>query len=239
MDISLSNDIKISICIPTYEVGGRGVLLLNKLIKSIVSQTYTNFEIIISDQSLNNDIEDYITNLNLKNIKYFKYLDNLGSPTYNTNNAIEKSSGDYIKIMFMDDYFEDETVLDKMVCGLKSSEWVVCGFKHKNIDAEFLYNPLIPRIESDGKHLLRGLNYIGCPSVCLIPKNNFFDTEVKYMFDCELWYRLFVKYGMPEIINEHKIIVTTGNHSLTHQLSSKYDEMLKNDILYCKNKFNL
>jgi glycosyltransferase involved in cell wall biosynthesis len=239
MDTPLSSSKKISICIPTYEVGGRGVLLLNNLINSILIQEYTNFEIVISDQSINNDIEEYINSLCLSNLRYFKYLDNLGSPTYNTNNAVEKSLGDYIKIMFMDDYFEDQTVLTQMVFGLETSEWVLCGFKHKNIDSDILYNPIIPRIDGDGKHLLYGLNYIGCPSVCLIPKNIFFDTEVKYMFDCELWYRLFIIYGTPKIINEHKIIVTTGNHSLTHQLSSKYDEMLKTDILYCKNKFNL
>jgi hypothetical protein len=98
---------------------------------------------------------------------------------------------------------------------------------------------MFPNIDGDGKHLLYGINYIGCPSVALIPKNIFFDTSVKYMFDCELWYRLLVEYGMPEIICENLIVITVGEHSLTHQLRLKYDDMLKEDIKYCEKKFQI
>ena len=46
----------ISICIPTYNSGEK----LLRLLKSIEQQTFTNFEIVISDDSNNHDIHNLI-----------------------------------------------------------------------------------------------------------------------------------------------------------------------------------
>ena len=48
----------ISICIPTYEMKGKGVEYLEYSFNILYSQTYTDFEIIISDHSLSNEIKD-------------------------------------------------------------------------------------------------------------------------------------------------------------------------------------
>ena len=49
----------ISICIPTYEMGGKGLKFLRQGIESIRLQTFDNYEIIISDNSKVDDIENY------------------------------------------------------------------------------------------------------------------------------------------------------------------------------------
>lgn len=98
---------------------------------------------------------------------------------------------------------------------------------------------MIPKIVGNGTHLIYGQNFVGCPSVALIPKEEYFDTNVMYMIDCELWYRLYIKYGNPGILENHKIVVGHGDHQLTSQWESKKNEMLQQDINYCKSKFKV
>ena len=230
----------ISICIPTYEANGSGVFFLKKNIESILKQTYKDLEIVVSDHSKDNEIENYIKNLKSDKIVYLRNTKNIGYPAFNTNNAIQNSKGDYIKLMNMDDYMESETLLYDMLKGFELGyNWVLSSFKHFNYDINNFYNPMTPKIIGDGKHLLMGVNTIGCPSVVLMPKDIFFDTEVEYMIDCELWYRLFKNFGLPFIVGNHGITIGTGNHTFSNQLTSKYDEMLRKDIEYCNKKYKL
>tara|TARA_B100000282_G_scaffold290629_1_gene261822 strand:- start:1355 stop:1654 length:300 start_codon:yes stop_codon:yes gene_type:complete len=98
---------------------------------------------------------------------------------------------------------------------------------------------MTPSLGVDGKHLLNGRNSIGCPSVGLIPKGELIDVNVSYMIDCELWYRMFIKYGHPGIVkDEYPLVVGVGDHQLTDHLRSKYKMMLENDKQYCKNLYN-
>ena len=75
---------------------------------SIIEQTYKNIEIVISDHSKNDDIENLIIEYQKINrnivIKYFRYNEKYGNISANINNAIKNCDGDIIKIMFMDDY---------------------------------------------------------------------------------------------------------------------------------------
>ena len=140
----------------------------------------------------------------------------------------------------MDDYMESNTLLETMCKGFTLGyKWVITSFKHFNYDTNTFFNPLSPRINGDGKHLLKGVNTIGCPSVVMMPKNIFFDTKVEYMIDCELWYRLFDKFGLPFIVNGYGLTIGMGDHTFSSQLASQYDEMLKKDIIYCDEKYKI
>ena len=229
---------KISICIPSYEANGRGVEFINKNIQSILSQTYKNMEIVISDHSKNDDIENYIKGLGLDNIVYLRNTENIGFPAHNTNNAIKNSSGDYIKLMNLDDFIVGEDTLQLMVnLLLNEGKWVISGCIHYDYGNGSWTNPIIPRIEGDGRHLIRGINFVGCPSVGLIPRDEYFDTEVLYMIDCELWYRMFIKYGYPGVLKDYRISVGIGDHTLTSQWALKQSDLLYKDIEYFNKKF--
>jgi glycosyltransferase involved in cell wall biosynthesis len=229
---------KISICIPSYEANGRGVEFINKNIQSILSQTYKNMEIVISDHSKNDDIENYIKGLGLDNIVYLRNTENIGFPAHNTNNAIKNSSGDYIKLMNLDDFIVGEDTLQLMVnLLLNEGKWVISGCIHYDYGNGSWTNPIIPKIEGDGRHLIRGINFVGCPSVGLIPRDEYFDTEVLYMIDCELWYRMFIKYGYPGVLKDYRISVGIGDHTLTSQWALKQSDLLYKDIEYCNKKF--
>ena len=229
----------VSICIPSYEFSGKGVFFIKKNIDSCLEQDYENLEIIISDQSNNNEIELFVESYGNEKIKYFKNENNRGFPAYNTNNAIEKSVGDYIKIMNQDDYIENKSLIKLMVDECKKNKWAVSGFKHLNYDNNSFFNPLTPIIKEDGTHLLRGENLVGCPSVGMIPKNEFFDTVIEYMIDSELWYRMFKKYGYPGIVPGENIVIGISSQSFSSFLRNKTDKMIEKEYEYCKTKFNL
>ena len=229
---------KISVCIPSYEANGRGVEFIDKNIQSILSQTYKNIEIIVSDHSKDDSIENYIKELRLDNIIYLRNTEYIGWPAHNTNNAIKNSTGDYIKLMNLDDFMVGKDCIKLMVDLLdEGNKWVVSGCIHYDYGNGNWINPIIPRIDGDGKHLIKGINFVGCPSVGLIPRNEYFDTEVLYMIDCELWYRMFITYGYPGVLKDYKIAVGVGDHTLTSQWESKYNELLNKDIEYCNKKF--
>ena len=94
----------ISIGIPTYEMSGYGVYYLNELLNSINIQTFNDFEVIISDHSIDSKIKNFIksSNFNFK-INYFENQIMRGNPSSNINKIIEESKGEYIKFIFQDD----------------------------------------------------------------------------------------------------------------------------------------
>lgn len=97
---------KVSICIPTYN----NIDEVKHLLRSIESQTFTDYEIIITDDSSDNAIEEYV-----KEYSFINYTHNIPSlgHIYNWNAAIEKATGEYIKIMFSDDWFTYDDSLEK------------------------------------------------------------------------------------------------------------------------------
>lgn len=231
---------KISICIPSYEANGNGVNLIKNAIDSVFKQTYKNFEIVISDHSIDDEIQNYIFSLNNNNIFYLRNKNDIGSPANNSNNAIRNSSGDFIKILNMDDYFSNEKSLETYMINLKNNhKWLLSSTKLVHLKTQNIVREHPAYILGDGVHLLKGINTIGCPSVGIFPREFYFDTEVKYMIDCELWYRLYKTLGVPFIDNQTPMCIGVGEHQLTSSLSSKFNDMLNLDIQYCSNKYKL
>ena len=88
-------------------------------------------------------------------------------------------------------------------------------------------------------HLLDGINLIGCPSVGLIPKEELVDVNLKYMIDCELWYRLYKKYGESGIIEkDFPIIIGMGNHQVTQKMAEVREDLIEHDKQYCSILYN-
>jgi glycosyltransferase involved in cell wall biosynthesis len=233
----------VSICIPTYEAKGKGVDLLSTNIASCLEQTYNNFEIIISDHSVDNQIKDLCYSVSDKRIKYIKNQNNRGSSTYNTNNAILHASGNYIKVINQDDFLLQKDTLEKAIFLInKGYKWVIFPCLDYDVDTSLNTKELhpikehYPRHPIDTKNLLLGINSIGSPSCSLFPKGFFFDPNITYMIDCELYYKLYTTLGTPGILKELSIGNGIGNHQLTAQLQNKYQEMMKFDIEYCFKK---
>ena len=115
---------KISIIIPTYNRAD----YLKSAIESILLQSYTDFEIVISDNASTDHTEAVIKSFNDARIKYYRNSENLGVVT-NHNIAIEKCLGEYIHV-FSDDDLMSRDCLEKKAFILDSFETV--GLVHSN-----------------------------------------------------------------------------------------------------------
>lgn len=233
---------KISIAIPTWECNGRGSEFLDDLLRTIEIQTFKDFEVVISDHSSNDDLLNVINSFSGKfKILYFKNEKDRGNGPANTNNSIEKCSGDIIKIMFQDDFFYDDESLEKINTQFEQNiEWLMCGSNHTRDDGHSFYWDLYPEWNDN---ILNGVNTLGSPSSLAFRKQIFkdtkFDPNLVMMMDCDFYYNVKEKYGHPFYYND--ILVTNRVHS--NQISSRYIEdnyqvKINQELLYCKKKYS-
>ena len=221
----------ISICIPTYEMHGKAKELLTRNFDMLKKQTYKNFEIIISDNSKDNTIQNLCEDLKYEslNIKYSRNSRIGLAP--NINEAIKKASGKLIKILFMDDFFADENSLKDILDNFKGN-WLVTGCGHDKGNGKII-NTHFP-VYNKNMHL--GKNTIGSPSVLTIKNENifFFDENLSWVLDCDYYKRLYNRYGKPDILNKVNVIIGVGKHQTTNHLDNNIKQK---EYLYIEKKY--
>jgi glycosyltransferase involved in cell wall biosynthesis len=227
---------KVSICIPTWEQYGNGTVFLSHLLDTIKSQTYKNFNVIISDHSKDDNIENLINEYkNSLDIKYLKFNLKHGNSPANTNNCVLNADGDIIKIMFQDDFFYDDSAIEKIVNSFEdeSVSWVVNGCNH-TVDGINFTNFMVPAWSG---LIVYGQNTISSPSVLSFRKNSecLFDENLIMYMDCEIYFQFFKKFGLPKVIEN--TLITNRMHP--NQISSRYTGNPYEELYYISKKHNL
>ncbi len=105
----------VSVCIPTYNRPD----YLNRAVKSCLAQTYSHFEIVITDNSTNQESADMAAKWTDPRIRYFSNFGNIG-PHASAIRARELSRGRYIKFLMDDDLLKPRC-LELMVKGLEEN----------------------------------------------------------------------------------------------------------------------
>lgn len=196
---------KISIITPVHNMPNRD-FFMDRLECSLENQTYQNFEHIIT---------------------------NKGKMAENTNAGIKMATGDIIKILFLDDFLWSKDALQNVANALGETEgWYASGCVHTEDGATFI-NPHTP---SFNDQIQFGNNTIGSPSVVAFTNKEpfLFDENLSWMLDCDLYYRMSLRYGEP-VLNP-SLDVAIGLHSgqTTHKLS---DEEKLAEHTYLQNKY--
>jgi glycosyltransferase involved in cell wall biosynthesis len=213
-----------SIVIPTYNFNGNGLNYLKKNLIMISNQIFKNFEVIISDDSENDDIKKLCDEWDKKiNLKYYK--NNRGdfkSHSPNVNNGIQKSNGQWIKILFQDDFLFDEKSLENQFNFIKQNEnikWFFTKFFH-TFDGENLYNLYSPKWNSD---IWSGNNTLGGPSGLTMRNENLpeFDNNLIWLMDCDFYQKMYIKYGEPLICNDITVVNRTSDDQLTTTIKNE------------------
>jgi glycosyltransferase involved in cell wall biosynthesis len=233
---------KISICIPTTELiysNGEimGPYMLNHLLNSISKQTYTDYEIIISDQSKTDVIKNECDNWSNLNIKYYKNNTGFGSAAKNLNFAISKSTGEYIKPIFQDDYFFSPNTLQYIVDNLGDETWGFVGTWHCDEDqTDKLDRPFSPRW-GNPVSILSGINTVSGPSVMFFKNdNNYFDEDLCWLNDVEFYYRLYLKYDLPLLLPKQEIVQRMRKDGVSNTLPNG---IKKEESIYVLCKHNI
>ncbi len=208
----------VSICIPTYN----GNEFIREALKSALAQTYSNTEIIISDDRSSDGTVKTVKEILKKTKIPYKIIDHIPSGIgANWNNCVQNSKGKYIKFLFQDDTLEPDCI-SKMVelaeaddeiglvfskrnfiCKNKSREFDKWIEKYSNLHIHWKN---LKQINS-GRDLLKGCsnllkdpkNKVSEPPAVLLRKDIFsktgyFNENLIQVLDYEFWYRVFKSY---------------------------------------------
>jgi len=189
--------IKVSIIIPTYNCSS----LLERAIKSVLAQTYENWELIIVDDGSTDGTKDLVANFRKiePRIKYI-WQNNSGAPARPRNTGIKSASGEYIAFLDHDDEWLPNK-LEKQVALLENSPEI--AFVSCNV---IVVSPkrseLISSPKYKGENFLKKMlekNLILTASSVVVRREIFdkvglFDETLKFADDWDMWVRIALKY---------------------------------------------
>ena len=248
---------KVSICIPAYgnEAG------IRRLLQSIEEQKYGDYEVIITEDTIESSVEDTVEDSVDESIaevvreksyvKYYRNKKRLGA-TVNWNEAIGKSSGEYIKLMHHDDWFSDENSLGKFVELLDKNPQADLAFSGTvQEEAERSYTRCITKedaefIRVDYHNLYMG-NTIGAPSAVIIRRNNIntgnmvpvkYDENLKWLVDMEYYMRVLSSNPIFAYTEEPLISIGVSEEQLTEECRDD-GELNIREYGYIFDKYNL
>ncbi|MEO7306359.1 MAG: glycosyltransferase family 2 protein [Ferruginibacter sp.] len=212
----------ISICIPTYNSGAK----LERLLDSIRIQSFTGYEIVISDDSTDNGVKEIIDQkYHDMGIRYYHNDIPLGTPA-NWNNALSKIKGDWIKMMHHDDWFMDENALQVFVDHIgkdPAAKLIFCAFKNINTDNDSSSAGTVSVTELfllKQNYLNLYKNFIGNPSCTLVSSALMpyeYDKRIKWLIDFDFYTWYFQKEKKFIYINKPLIAFRIHSGQVTAQ----------------------
>lgn len=188
---------KISICIPAY----KRTHFLERLLTSITNQTYKNYEVIVTDDSDDNSVRDLCERFSgTIALLYYKNPTPLGTPK-NWMAAIEKATGQWIKLIHDDDWFAEPDSLQQYADATSDNN-VRFIFSGYNAFYEATHTYVNKTISQATFHkikknplLLFANNLIGPPSVLMFHNEvtEYYDTNLKWLVDLEYYVSVLEK----------------------------------------------
>jgi glycosyltransferase involved in cell wall biosynthesis len=233
----------LSVIIPTFNRAH----LLSKAIKSVLDQTYKDFEIFVIDDCSTDKTSDVVKSFKNKKIKYLVHKENQGGSAAR-NTGIKAAKGDFIT--FLDD--DDELFPRKF-------EKQITKFHNLSEDFGVVYSgyciikskkkwQFYPEYRKEVYSVLLKRNILGS-STPMVRKNCFkiaglFDENLPSCQDWDMWIRLS-KYFMfdfvQEILSKHNIHGNQISTNLEKKIIGRrklikkhYADLSKNPVIYSK-----
>lgn len=231
---------KVSICIPVYNNPDG----LDKLLRSIENQDYRDFEVIVSDDSANDECKDIALSYNNDfDLNYIKHVAT-GKPGDNWNSSLSKANGDYIKMMFHDDWFTDDKSLGKYVEMLDNSDAAFAFSGSMQVAEDWRYkrhikNEDLSFISKDIRNLYVG-NVIGAPSATIARNKGItFDRKLRWLIDMD-FYLSAMKDEPAAFANTNEPLVSIGiSDSQLTNYCKKHPGIVRREYLYIARKHKL
>lgn len=232
---------KYSIITPTHK---RANLLL-RAVNSVINQTYTDFEmIIINDSPEDRSYEEFEKNISDSRIKYFKNKKNMGV-NYSRNFAMDNISKDSDWVIFLDDddYLAPDTLatFSKLITSHPNQKWfitnrayadgkLVTKYPKKETFYSYIWDTLIlKKCRGDVTH---------CIKSDLI-KNIRYSKYIKQAEEWIFYYQISLKEKM--FYHNHNSTLTDG-YDETFGLNFRkrtYSEQFKTVLNFIKEGYNL
>jgi glycosyltransferase involved in cell wall biosynthesis len=211
--------ITFSVCLPTYN----GAKYLSSCLESLRAQSYSDFEIIICDDSSTDGTLEILKRFakTLPNCRLYQNPTRLGL-VGNWNRCVELAQGEWIKFLFQDDVLEPECLASFAERLNPSQPLIFCrrrflfaGKVDNGIRQHYHNLPSIEQLFPDQtfiqpEALLETIltqtqqNFLGEPTACLLHRSVFerfgsFNAELVQFCDFEYWIRIGIHCGIAYI----------------------------------------
>jgi glycosyltransferase involved in cell wall biosynthesis len=220
----------ISICIPTYKRAD----LLKKLLDSIRIQTFTDFEILINDNSSDDTVKTLVATYTASLPIAYQKNEPAISATENCNKVIGRANAGWIKIMHDDDWFATGDALQQFADAAKNNQkdFIFCGcnqvyLETGKIEAGNLTDERKKMLD-DSFYSLIYLNVIGHPSAVMHKKDSslLYDPQFNWVLDIDFYLRYLNAHGGYYYIPQALVNIGKGST----QESYKYYRNIKVEI---------
>ncbi len=231
----------VSIILPTYN----GAERIKEAIKSVLEQSYTNWELLVIDDGSKDNTREIVENLvkNEQRIKYLRNEINLGIQK-TLNKGLREAGGVYIARIDDDDVWIDKNKLEKQVEFLENNkEYVLVGTGVVVVDEKnkVLFRYLLPIKDIDIRNKILSKNCFVHSSVvfrkdAVLKCAGYSESEdTKHIEDYDLWLNLGT-LGKFANLGTHSIRFTLRAGSLS---SKNKLEQFKKILKLIKNYKNI
>ncbi len=149
----------VSVIMPSYNTAE----FIEKSVKSVINQTYTNWELIIVDDCSQDNTEEILKKyLADKRIRYYRNEANLGA-AISRNRALKEAKGRWIAFLDSDDLWKREK-LQKQIEFMEKNEYYFSYTNYVEIDEN---SKLTGTVVSGPEHITRRRMYDYCWPGCL------------------------------------------------------------------------
>lgn len=230
---------KVSVCIPTYN----NPECVRRLLDSLQVQTFQDFEILLSDDSTDDRIAELVKAYPGLPIQYRHNAKPLGH-IFNWNAVLDMAGGQYIKIMFSDDWFTDSDGLEKFVALLEENPQASLAFSgslqvsEKSSCRRCASDRFFKEMEENW-HWLFGQNEFGAPSAVMVRNCGArFDEKSNWASDLFFYFEVLSKGGCA--VGTKEPLVSIGVHEEQYtQTFSDRDMRKYEDFLWMYEKYGL
>lgn len=187
----------VSVIIPTYNRAG----LLSRAVRSVLNQTFKDFELIIVDDGSVDNTKDVVREFRNDDdrIKYV-WQKNSGTPAGSLNSGIKLAKGEYIAFLDDDDEWLPQKLEKQLALFLnpKTSNLGIVGCGAFIIRGSTVKTYQFPKTNNILKSLLEKSVFLSCSSN-LIKRNIFnkvglFDESFKLFFARDMWLKICREY---------------------------------------------
>ena len=239
----------VTVCIPVFN----GEKFIEKTIKSVLQQSYTDYELLIIDNCSTDKTINIVNSFSDARINLIKNNQNIGL-IGNWNRCLEYSKGKYIQFLCADDYLAKNCLEKKIevfnkysnICLVFNSSYIIDA----NDEIIMKRRPFLNDRLFDGKKIAYKSfikrNLFGEPSNVMFKKDlikeiGYFDSKLCYSVDWDYWIKISTK-GKVYFINDYLMYYRVISNSITGKLLKEKKKLLEDDnqfITNCNQNKNL
>lgn len=217
----------VSIIMPSYNTAK----FIKETVDSVLSQTYTNWELIIVDDCSTDNTDEIVSQFEDGRIKYIKNEKNSGAAV-SRNRALREAKGKWIAFLDSDDLWEKDK-LSKQIAFMKNNGYKFSYTAYEEIDeASNLLNVTVSgpkKITKAGMYnycwpgcltVMYDAEFVGLVQISDLKKNNDYAMWLKVIekADCYLLDETLAKYRIRSgSISRHSKIKLIKHHYLLYR----------------------